>query len=273
MSAFALSQIQLCLVSAHIWGITLNPRLRSGNRRSTSDEYIGTVATIANEVSIDKSLAAVGGINSSAISIQEEDFGALARSLHTLFIVIAFMGFIFAITKILNKIKVLPTGTFEEEFTHQFVWWRTEKGEEGVSTEQQFTFFFFPTPTATCFAAPPAAEILKGLPLNCQSVLFSDKRSFCHLHSFYCLARQLTAQPRSSLLFPEPYASTQTAGEQPQQRKVTLHCHWRLLFISKINHHDHCDHPKHRTLALWHWREDLHRVEPGTNIQIYEAST
>lgn len=50
---------------------------------------------------------------------------------------------------------------------------------------------------------PPAhAESwnIKGPPLNCQNVLFSYKLSFCHLHSFYCLSQQFTAQPRSLLL-------------------------------------------------------------------------
>lgn len=127
-------------------------------------------------------------------------------------------------------------------------------GERRLFTVQPFSIFF-PTPTSTCSAAPPAAEILKGLPLNCQSVLFSYKRSFCHLHSFYCLARQLTAQPRSSLLFPEPRAGAQTAGEQPQQRKVTPLCRWRPRFISNINLHEHCGRPKRRDvrLACCHW--------------------
>lgn len=40
-----------------------SPGYVSGSRRSTSNEYIGSDATIANEVSSDKSFATVGGIN------------------------------------------------------------------------------------------------------------------------------------------------------------------------------------------------------------------
>lgn len=153
---------------------------------------------------------------------------------------------------------------------------RSRKGGKKDVSSPCSHLVFFPTPTSTCSTAPPAAEILKGLPLNCQSVLFSYKRSFCHLHSFYCLARQLTAQPRSSLLFPEPRAGAQTVGEQPQQRKVTPLCRWRPRFISNINLHEHCGRPKRRDvcLACWHWNLAVswvkfgHRLEPGTNIPI-----
>lgn len=161
-----------------------------------------------------------------------------------------------------------------KEFTDRFVLWRTEKGKRKASLTVQQSSIFFPTPTATCSAAPPAVEILKGLPLNCQSVLFSYKRSFCHLHSFYCLARQLTAQPRSCLLFPEPRAGAQTTGKQAQQRKVTLLCRRRPRFISNISLHEHCSCPERRALPFvrWHWSLVVSWVKLAIDILILDSS-
>lgn len=102
---------------------------------------------------------------------------------------------------------------------------------------------------------PPASSWnIKGPPLNCQTVLFSYKHSFCHLPSFYCLARQLTAQPRSLLLFPEPRMSAETAGEQLQQRKVILLCCWWPHYISNMDLHERSGRPKQRSVHLAHRR-------------------
>lgn len=95
---------------------------------------------------------------------------------------------------------------------------------------------------------PPRAQSwnIKGPPLNCQSVLFSYKRSFCHLHSFYCLSQQLTAQPRSLLLFPQPHMGAGTRGERLQQRKVISPQRWWPHYISNMNLSEHNGCPKQR---------------------------